>query len=28
VGTPGGPVKLQFWHKVNDYADVLVKGPS
>ena len=28
VGNPGGPVKLQFWHKVNDYADVLVKGPS
>jgi hypothetical protein len=28
VGTPSGPVKLQFWHKVIDEADVLVKGPS
>ena len=28
VGTPGGAVKLQFWHKVIDDADVLMKGPS
>jgi hypothetical protein len=28
VGAPSGPVLLQFWHKVIDEADVLVKGPS
>ena len=28
TGVPSGPVKLQFWHKVIDEADVLVKGPT